>query len=109
MMMNYLSAIRYFAYIRLFSWPLFFLFMWCCVSISTDVFSALDNRLPWESMFDSLGMVDTLRAIMFPFLFAYTVYLGYRCIVNEFDNGVIEVNRQFNRTLIDNLLNKQGI
>lgn len=100
------SAIRFFGFIRLFSWSLFLLLIWGCISIYLDVFSALNSRLPWETMIDALGFIDTLRAVMFPFLFLGALYFGYRCIVNEFQHGVIEVNRHFNRILINAVLDK---
>ena len=103
MMSNYLSSIRFFAYIRLFSWPLFFLSTWCCISISVDILNALDSRLPWESVFDALGLVDTLRAIIFPFLICVASYLGYRCVANEFQDSVIEVNHHFNKCMVDTI------
>lgn len=106
MMTNYLSAIRFLSYVRLFSWPLYLAFLWGCIGIFMDVHSALESRLPWESMLDALGFVDTVRAMIFPIVLCGASYFGYRCVVNERQDDVIDLNRHINIILINAVLSK---
>ena len=107
-MTNFFSALLLFGHLLWFAWPLFVLSTWSCASVATDLGIAFSHRIPYQSVFHVLGLVDTLGAILFPFVTSLAIYFGFRCIANECQPEVIELNRHFNSALRDDFKNEIG-
>ena len=82
--------------IRLTCWPLFAVLFYGLNQSLGDMISIYQNLSPWETFYASLGFMDTIRFYLLGPVIFYMLYLGYRCIVNEFDSAALQLNRQLN-------------
>jgi hypothetical protein len=96
-MNNLFSMLVVFAHIRTLAWLCFFMFLYSCLVATTEVRVALEGRAPWETIYDALGLLNAVRALLLPLLFGLTSYFGYRCIMNEYDDSAVELNRLMQR------------
>lgn len=92
-MNNLFSMLVVFAHIRILARLCFLLFFFTSLVATTEVKIALGGLAPWESLYDALGLWNAVRALLLPLLFGLTLYFGYRCIMNEYDDKAIELNR----------------
>lgn len=91
-MQQLFSPLVVFAHIRILAWLCFLVCLYSSLVIATDVRIALEGQAPWESMYEALGLLNAVRALMLPLLLGLTAYFGYRGIMNEYDDSAIELN-----------------
>lgn len=92
-MKNPFSMLIVLAHIRILAWLCFFVFLYSSLVATTEVSIALEGQAPWESFYDALGFSNAMRTLLLPLLIGLTSYFGYRCIMNEYDDSAIELNR----------------